>query len=82
MPLCCLYNKSILVFIIVFAGTTKIKNLHDNIGSVKMKLTKEDLKEIVDAVPPNEVAGLSINEAFFRTEWRFSNTPPPKVPTE
>ncbi|XP_027114365.1 perakine reductase-like isoform X1 [Coffea arabica] len=63
-------------------GTTKIKNLHDNIGSVKVKLTKEDLKDIADAVPPSEVAGLSINEAFFHTEWRFSNTPPPKVPTE
>ncbi|CDP06791.1 unnamed protein product [Coffea canephora] len=63
-------------------GTTKIKNLHDNIGSVKVKLTKEDLKDIADAVPPSEVAGLSINEAFFHTEWRFSNTPPPKVPTD
>ncbi|OWM66980.1 hypothetical protein CDL15_Pgr000432 [Punica granatum] len=32
-------------------GTTKIKNLDDNIGSTKLKLTKEHMKEISDAVP-------------------------------
>ncbi|CDP06800.1 unnamed protein product [Coffea canephora] len=38
-------------------GTTKIKNLHDNIGSVKVELTEEDLKEISDAVPVDGLAG-------------------------
>ncbi|CAL5397457.1 unnamed protein product [Camellia sinensis] len=32
-------------------GTTKIKNLDENIGAVRVKLTKDDLKEIFDAVP-------------------------------
>ncbi|KHG27395.1 Perakine reductase [Gossypium arboreum] len=39
------------------ARTTKIKNLDSNIESVKVKLTKEDLKEITDAIPIHEVAG-------------------------
>ncbi|XVF42171.1 hypothetical protein PTKIN_Ptkin01aG0338300 [Pterospermum kingtungense] len=38
-------------------GTTKVKNLDSNIGSLKVKLTEEDLKEIYDGIPINEVAG-------------------------
>lgn len=59
-----------------FSGTTKIKNLHDNVGAVKVKLTKQDLQEISDAVPINEVAGESINEVLAVTNWKFANTPP------
>lgn len=61
-----------------FTGTTKIKNLHDNIGSVKVKLAKDDLKELSNAVPINEVAGHRIGDALYRTSFHFSNTPPPK----
>ncbi|KAL2455381.1 putative aldo-keto reductase 3 [Abeliophyllum distichum] len=64
--------------IVPIPGTTKIKNLHENIDSVKVKLTKDDLKEICDAVPVNEVAGLKTMEAFVRVSARFANTPPPK----
>ncbi|KAK3041981.1 hypothetical protein RJ639_002289 [Escallonia herrerae] len=35
--------------------TTKIKNLDENVGSVRVKLTESDLKEISDAVPINEI---------------------------
>ncbi|XP_059652736.1 perakine reductase-like isoform X2 [Cornus florida] len=60
-------------------GTTKIKNLDDNIGSVRVKLTKDDLKDISDAVPINEVAGnRQLSEAFEKITWRYANTPPPK----
>uniref|UniRef100_A0A5B6Z7G6 Putative perakine reductase-like n=2 Tax=Davidia involucrata TaxID=16924 RepID=A0A5B6Z7G6_DAVIN len=64
--------------IVPIPGTTKIKNLDDNIGSVRVKLTKEDIKEISDAVPPTEVAGKSVTEALYNTSWRFVNTPLPK----
>ena len=59
-----------------FSGTTKIKNLDDNIGTLKVKLTEEDLKEISDAVPIEEVAG---GLSFLNSEhlhWKFGNTPP------
>ncbi|XP_022858357.1 perakine reductase-like isoform X1 [Olea europaea var. sylvestris] len=65
--------------VVPIPGTTKIKNLHDNIGALKVKLTKEDLKEITDAVPINEVAGMrSSNDAFHRITWEFVRTPLPK----
>ncbi|PHT41088.1 putative aldo-keto reductase 2 [Capsicum baccatum] len=32
--------------IVPLPGTTKIKNLHDNIGSVRVKLTEEEVKEL------------------------------------
>ncbi|KAF2284621.1 hypothetical protein GH714_028264 [Hevea brasiliensis] len=55
-------------------GTIKIKNLKDNIGALRVKLTKEELKEISDAVPPNEVAGF--RTAHTQYTWKFANTPP------
>ncbi|KAL2478086.1 putative aldo-keto reductase 3 [Forsythia ovata] len=64
--------------VVPIPGTTKIKNLHENIGSVKLKLTKDDLKEISNAVPISEVAGSRTFEALSRVSWRFANTPPPK----
>ncbi|KAA8536996.1 hypothetical protein F0562_029474 [Nyssa sinensis] len=62
--------------VVPIPGTTKIKYLDDNIGCVKVELTKDDLKEISDAVPINEVAGARLPESFQRISWRFANTPP------
>ncbi|KAA8544928.1 hypothetical protein F0562_019677 [Nyssa sinensis] len=59
-------------------GTTKIKNLDDNIGSVRVKLTKDDVKEITDAVPANQVAGASKPGNLLKASWRFATTPLPK----
>ncbi|KAK1436645.1 hypothetical protein QVD17_02427 [Tagetes erecta] len=62
--------------VVPIPGTTKIKNLEENIGSVNVKLTKEDVEEISNAVPLDEVAGSKINEALLRVSWKFANTPP------
>ncbi|XP_011004263.1 PREDICTED: probable aldo-keto reductase 1 [Populus euphratica] len=62
--------------VVPIPGTTKIKNMYDNIGSLQVKLTKEDLKEISDAVPINEVAG--VRSALFHLTWKFADTPQPK----
>lgn len=62
--------------VVPIPGTTKIKNLDDNVGSLQVKLTKEDLKEISDAVPINEVAG--VRSAQLQLTWKFTNTPQPK----
>ncbi|CAK7340949.1 unnamed protein product [Dovyalis caffra] len=62
--------------VVPIPGTTKIKNLDDNIGSLQVKLTKDDLKEISDAVPMNEVAG--VRSWQYHYTWKFANTPPPK----
>ncbi|XP_017626558.1 probable aldo-keto reductase 1 isoform X1 [Gossypium arboreum] len=59
-------------------GTTKIKNLDSNIESVKVKLTKEDLKEISDAIPIQEVAGGTYPDDLKQFTWKYGNTPPKK----
>ncbi|XP_031248937.1 probable aldo-keto reductase 1 [Pistacia vera] len=57
-------------------GTTQISNLDNNIGSLRVKLTDEELVEISAAIPINEVAGSRlINESFIRASWKFANTP-------
>lgn len=63
--------------VVPIPGTTKIKNLDDNIGSFKVKLTEEDLKEICDAVPVNEVAGGRTYESMTQATWKFTSTPLP-----
>ncbi|KAK3023476.1 hypothetical protein RJ639_044856 [Escallonia herrerae] len=47
-------------------GTTKIKNLDDNVGSVRVKLTESDRKEISDAVPITEVAGSRVSHGSLQ----------------
>ncbi|XP_068649698.1 probable aldo-keto reductase 1 [Aristolochia californica] len=62
--------------VVPIPGTTKVKNLDDNIGSLNVKFTEDDMKEISDAVPVNEVAGSSTHSYILSHSWRFANTPP------
>ncbi|KAK4596361.1 hypothetical protein RGQ29_014408 [Quercus rubra] len=62
--------------IVPIPGTTKIKNLDNNIGSLKVKLTEEELKEISDAVPIEEVAGCISMQNTEHFRWQYGNTPP------
>ncbi|XP_059439357.1 probable aldo-keto reductase 1 isoform X1 [Corylus avellana] len=64
--------------VVPIPGTTKIKNLDDNIGSLKKKLTEASLKEISDAVPIEEVAGGRSFQNMDHFQWKFANTPPKK----
>uniref|UniRef100_A0A2N9I627 F-box associated beta-propeller type 1 domain-containing protein n=1 Tax=Fagus sylvatica TaxID=28930 RepID=A0A2N9I627_FAGSY len=52
--------------------TRKIKNLDNNIGSSKVKLTEEHLKEISDAVPIEDVAGGRSYQNKDHFLWKFS----------
>ncbi|CAJ2631501.1 unnamed protein product [Trifolium pratense] len=61
--------------VVPIPGTTKIKNLESNISSLKVKLNKDDLKEIEEAVPISEVAGNRTPDAFVQLSWKFANTP-------
>ena len=71
-----IYQFSFIIFLFFTIGTTKSKNLEANIGSLKVKLTKEDLKEISDAVTLDEVAGDRELSALSKYAWKFANTPP------
>jgi hypothetical protein len=46
-----------------------------SIGSLALKLTPEDLKEICDAVPINEVAGEREMALVAQYSWKVPNTP-------
>ncbi|KAJ4715248.1 Perakine reductase [Melia azedarach] len=66
--------------VVPIPGTTKIKNLDSNIGSLAVKLTKEDVEEITNAVPIEEVAGPREYNAVRNTSWKFiTNTPPKSI---
>nr|POE74144.1 putative aldo-keto reductase 1 [Quercus suber] len=53
----------------------QLKNLDNNIGSLVVKLTQEDLKEICDAVPINEVGGERFPATLSKYAWKVANTP-------
>ena len=56
-------------------GTTKVKNLASNIGSLAVELNEEDLKEICDAMPIGEVGGDPDYELLSKFSWKFADTP-------
>ncbi|CAM6093052.1 unnamed protein product [Calypogeia fissa] len=62
--------------VVPIPGTTKVKNLEENIGALAVQLSKEELKEIEDAVPQEDVAGSRYPEESMKTTWRFNNSPP------
>ncbi|KAJ4820210.1 NAD(P)-linked oxidoreductase superfamily protein [Rhynchospora pubera] len=64
--------------VVPIPGTTKVKNLESNIGSLKVKLSEDDLKEISEAVSVDEVAGSRVPGAMEPFSWKFANTPLPK----
>lgn len=61
--------------IVPIPGTTKVKNLHNNLGALSVKLTAEDLKEISDAVPIDVVAGEKEPDVIQQYSREFTNTP-------
>ncbi|KAM7279003.1 hypothetical protein ACFE04_006137 [Oxalis oulophora] len=61
--------------IIPIPGTTKINNLHNNIGSLAVKLTQEDMDEICNALPMNEVGGERNPDMVSKYDWQVANTP-------
>ncbi|XP_052119285.1 probable aldo-keto reductase 1 isoform X1 [Arachis duranensis] len=63
--------------VVPIPGTTKIKNLDQNIGALSVKLSEKDLREISEAVPIDEVAGIRYyNERHAKFSWKSANTPP------
>ena len=57
-------------------GTTKVKNLESNIGSLTVKLADEDVREISDVIPANEFDGEREYDMFSKYTWKFAITPP------
>lgn len=66
--LTCCHNTTI-------SGTTKIGNLLSNIGSLGVKLNAEELKEIREAIPVDEVGGERELGMFSEYVYKLANTP-------
>ncbi|PQQ17260.1 putative aldo-keto reductase 1 [Prunus yedoensis var. nudiflora] len=62
--------------VVPILGTTKIKNLDTNIGSLRVKLGEEDLKQVSDAILIDQVAGNRTYLGMTHLQWNFANTPP------
>ncbi|KAE8677657.1 putative aldo-keto reductase 1 [Hibiscus syriacus] len=61
--------------IVPIPGTTKVKNIMNNVGSLGLKLGEEDLKEICYAVPVDEVISKREMGILSEYTWKFANTP-------
>ncbi|OMO96379.1 Aldo/keto reductase [Corchorus olitorius] len=61
--------------VVPIPGTTKIRNLDSNIDSLRVKLKEDELEEIGDVIPMNEVAGASEPDSRAKFKWKFANTP-------
>jgi aryl-alcohol dehydrogenase-like predicted oxidoreductase len=59
--------------VVPIPGTTEKKNLEENIGALAVHLSKQELKEIEEAVPHLKVAGNRYTD--MRATWRFAQTP-------
>ncbi|XP_062003374.1 probable aldo-keto reductase 1 [Rosa rugosa] len=57
-------------------GTTKTKHIDANVGSFKVKLSKEDIKEISETIPINAAAGYRLPDYCLPCLWQFADTPP------
>ncbi|KAK7397325.1 hypothetical protein VNO78_18493 [Psophocarpus tetragonolobus] len=62
--------------VVPIPGTTKIKNLDQNIGALSLKFTESDMGEISEAVPIDDVAGTRYFFGNDKDSWKFANTPP------
>jgi len=57
-------------------GTTKVKNLEENIGALSVKLTPKEMKEIENVVSTCGFFGDRCDEVFKNFTWMNSETPP------
>lgn len=69
-------TKCFIIYLFDAIGTTKLRNFENNIGSLSVKLTEEDLREISEAVPVDEVAGKREYDSLSKYIWKFATTPP------
>ena len=60
--------------VVPIPGTTKIANLDSNIASFGVHLTSEELEELSNAFPPNDVAGL--RTLHMAITYQYVSTPP------
>lgn len=60
------------------SGTTKIKNLDQNLGALAVKLSEEDMREISTVFSIDDIAGGRHYDGLDQSSWTWqsANTPP------
>ncbi|KAM7273854.1 hypothetical protein ACFE04_028518 [Oxalis oulophora] len=61
--------------VVPIPGTTKIMNLDNNIGCLRVKLSKEDMNDISQVMAVNEVVGDRSSDNWSHCTWKFADTP-------
>ncbi|XP_030477296.2 perakine reductase-like isoform X1 [Syzygium oleosum] len=61
--------------VIPIPGTRKAENLEDNVGSVAIKLSEDEMREISDVMATTKVSGEREMEIAAKYTWRYANTP-------
>ncbi|PPS04824.1 hypothetical protein GOBAR_AA15834 [Gossypium barbadense] len=72
----CMYSVKFALAWVLHQGDDVAPIPGNNIESLKVKLTEEDLKEISEIIPINEVAGATLPENLMQFTWKYINTPP------
>eukprot|EP00850_Spirogloea_muscicola_P018857 SM000177S03190 [mRNA] locus=s177:106520:109095:- [translate_table: standard] len=62
--------------VVPIPGTTKLKNLEENLGALQVKFTPEELEEISKAFPKDAVAGERYMAGMNHFTWKHEDTPP------
>jgi len=57
-------------------GTTKVKNLEENIGALSVKITPDEMKEIENVLSTCGFSGDRVTNAYKYLLWMNSETPP------
>ena len=57
-------------------GTTKVKNLEDNIGALSVKITLDEMKEIENILSTHGFSGNRVPDDEEDLTWMNSDTPP------
>ncbi|RHN49398.1 putative aldo-keto reductase 1 [Medicago truncatula] len=64
--------------VVPIPGTTKIKNLDQNLGALAVKLSEEDMREISTVFSIDDIAGGRHYDGLDQSSWTWqsANTPP------
>eukprot|EP00850_Spirogloea_muscicola_P010610 SM000063S20000 [mRNA] locus=s63:194842:197291:+ [translate_table: standard] len=62
--------------VVPIPGTTRLKNLEENLGALQVKFTPEELEEISKAFPKDAVAGERYMAGMNNFTWKHEDTPP------
>ncbi|KAI5060446.1 hypothetical protein GOP47_0024866 [Adiantum capillus-veneris] len=65
--------------VVPIPGMTKMNNFDENMGALRVKLSKKDIEEISAAVPTNEVSGGRYGGGLEKFTYKYSETPLLKV---